>query len=145
MFAQFGHDFFQPLGLEDVLGFAERAERGPLTTEFALNFPQLARLLDGPQGANHGIEEEQQHKHAVLVVMQHAVAGLVALAADFMQACQQGSELVEILQARHVLFAHLFAHLPGHGDDYARLEKPRNTTNAGCDRMRKSRAEQDWF
>ena len=70
LFAQFGDDFLQPFRLKNVGGFAQRAQGGPLTAEFALHFPQFAGLLDGPQGADHGIEEEQQHEHAVLVVMQ---------------------------------------------------------------------------
>ena len=114
LFAQFGDDFLQPLGLEDIGGLAERAQRRPLAAEFALDLPQFAGLLDGPQGADHGIEQEQQHEHAVLVEMQLAVAGLVALAAHVVQASQQRSELVEILQARHVLFAHVLALLAGH-------------------------------
>ena len=116
-----------------------------LTAELALNFSQFAGLLDGPQRANHGIEEEQQHEHAVLVAMQLAVAGLVALAADFVQAREKRSNLVEILQARHVLFTHVLALLGGHARDHARLFQERNTTCVGRVGMRKSRAEQDWL
>jgi hypothetical protein len=46
--AEFGDDFLQPFGLEDFGGLTEGAQRHTLTTEFALDFPQLARLLDGP-------------------------------------------------------------------------------------------------
>jgi len=67
LFAQFGDDFLEPFRLKDIGGFAQRAERGPLTAEFALHFPQFAGLLDGSEGADHGIEEKQQHEHAVLV------------------------------------------------------------------------------
>ena len=144
---EFGDDFLQPFGLEDLGGLAERAQRRALTTEFALDFPQRARLLDGPQGTDYRIEQEQQHERAILVEVQFPVAGLVALATDVVEACQQRRELVEILQARHVLFAHVFAFLAGHAQDYARLGKQRNTTCAGCVQMRKSRAEhaeQDW-
>ena len=123
LFAQFGDDFLQPFRLKDIGGFAERAQRGPLTAEFALDFPQFAGLLDGSQGANHGIEEEQQHEHAVLVVMQLAVAGFVALAADFMQAGEKRGELVEILQARHVLFTYVIPAFASHAGNYARLSK----------------------
>ena len=70
--------------------------------------------------ADHGIEQEQQHEHAVLVEVQLAVAGLVALAADLVQAREQRSELVEILQARHVLFAHVIAAFASHAGNYAR-------------------------
>ena len=143
LFAQFGDDFLQPFRQKDIGGFAQRAERGSLTAEFALNFPQFAGLLDGPQGANDGIEEKQQNEHAVLVVMQLAVAGLVSLAADLMQAREEWSELVEILQARHVFFTYVNPAFAAHVGNYARLSKTRNTTYAGCVRMRKSRAEQD--
>ena len=107
LFAQFGDDFLQPFGLEDVGGFAQRAQRGALAAELALYLSQFAGLLDGPQGTDHGIEQEQQHQHAVLVEVQLAVAGLVAFTAHVVQTCQQRSELVEVLQARHVLFTHI--------------------------------------
>ena len=141
--AQFGDDFLQQFGLKNVGGFTERGQRRALTTKFALDLPQLAGLLDGPQGTDHGIEQEQQHEHAVLIVVQRAVAGLVALAAHLVQACQQGSELVEVLQARYVLFAYVCAFLTGHTGDYARFRKQRNTTLEGCAEMGKSCAEQD--
>ena len=144
LFAQFGDDFLQPLGLKDVGGFAERAQRSPLTAEFALHLPQFAGLLDGPQGADHGIERNSSTSMQYWSKCSCAVAGLVALAADLVQARQERSELVEILQARHVLFAHVFALLAGHAGNYARSSKPRNTTCVGFGRMRKSRAEQDW-
>ncbi len=142
--AEFGDDFLQPFGLEDFAGLTERAQRRALATEFALHFPQLARLLDGPQGADHRIEQEQQHEQAILVEVQLPIAGLVALATHVMEACQQRSELVEILQARHVLFTHVVTLRAGHAEDYARLANERNTTCVGCVQMRKSRAEQDW-
>ena len=143
LFAQFGDDFLQTFRFKDIGGFAERAQRGPPTAELALDFSQFAGLLDGPQGADHGIEQEQQHEHAILVEVQAAVAGLVALAAHFVQARQHRRELVEILQARDVLFAHIFAAFASHADDYARSAKSRNTTCVGYVRMHKSRAEQD--
>jgi len=139
-----GDDFLEPFGLEDVGGLAQRAQRRPLATQLTLNLPQFAGLLDGPQGANHRIEQEQQHEHAVLVEVQRAVAGLVTLAADIVQTCQQRSELVEILQARYVFLPHFLAFFAGHARDYARLGKERNTTCVGSVEMRKSRAEQDW-
>ena len=64
--------------------------------------------------------------------MQLAVAGLVALAADFMQPREQWSELVEILQARHVLFPHVIAAFASHAGNDARLTKMRNTTCRGA-------------
>jgi hypothetical protein len=69
------------------------------STELALHITQLTSLLDGPQRADHGIEQEQQHEQAVLVDVQHAVARLVASAAYAVQTCQQRSELVEVLQS----------------------------------------------
>jgi hypothetical protein len=109
--AQFGDDFLQQFGLKNVGGLAERTQRRAPTTEFTLHLPQLAGLLDGPQGTNHGMEQEPQDEHAVLVEVQRAVAGLVALATHLVQARRQGSELVELLQARHVLFAYVLAFL----------------------------------
>ena len=58
--AQFGDDFLEEFGLEDIGGFAQRTQRCALAAEFALHLPQFAGLLDGPQGTDHGIEQEQQ-------------------------------------------------------------------------------------
>ena len=59
--------------------------------------------------------------------------------ADVVQACQQRRELVEILQARHVLFAHVFALLAGHAEKLCAARHMRNTTYVGLREMRKSR------
>ena len=64
--------------------------------------------------------------------------------ADLVQARQERRELVEVLQARHVFFAHVFAFLPAMPRIMRASAKTRNTTCVGCVRMRKSRAEQDW-
>ena len=69
-----------------------------------------------PQTARRNL----QKLRCTLVEVQLAVAGLVALAADVVQAFQERRELVEVLQARHVFFAHLFALLASHDGDYAR-------------------------
>ena len=61
-----------------------------------------------------GLNKNSKHEHAVLVEVQRAVAGLVAFAAYVVQARQERGELVEILQARHVLFAYVLALLAGH-------------------------------
>ena len=80
---------FSRSGSKTCRGFAQRTERSPQAAELALHVAQFAGLLDGPQRTDHGIEQEQQHQHAVLVEVQLAVAGLVALAADVVQALQQ--------------------------------------------------------
>jgi hypothetical protein len=97
-----------------------------------MHLSQLAGLLGRPQRADHRIEQKQEHQHAVLVEVQPAVASFVALTTDVVQACQKRGELVEILQARHVLFPHFSALFAGHADDYARSQEPRNTACAGC-------------
>lgn len=70
--------------------------------------------------------------------MQRAAAGLVACAADFLQARLPRSELVEMFQARDILFAHILALLARHAENYARLRKQRNTTAAGSEQCAKS-------
>jgi hypothetical protein len=47
----------------------------------------------------------------VLIEMQLAIAGLVALAADVMETFQQRPESIEVLQARDVLLADFFPFL----------------------------------
>ena len=123
---------FSRSGSKTCRGLAERTERSPQATEFALHLAQLAGLLDGPQRADHGIEQEQQHEQAVLVEVQLAVAGLVALAADVVQARKQRGELVEVLQARHVLArARLRGFLPAMPEIMRSCSKWRNTTCVG--------------
>jgi hypothetical protein len=41
--------------------------------------------LQGPQGPEDGVEEEEQDEQAILIVMEAAVAGPVALAADVVE------------------------------------------------------------
>jgi len=63
--------------------------------------------------------------------MQLAVACLVSLAADIMQSREEWRELVEILQVRHVLFAHVIAAFASHACNYARRSKTRIATFVG--------------
>jgi hypothetical protein len=71
--------------------------------------------------------------------------GPVALTAYVMKARQPGSELVEVIQTRYVLFAYVITLRASHTrGDYARRQAPRNTTYVGWMALRTSRAEQDW-
>ena len=48
------------------------------------------------------IEQAQPEQQAELVVVQLPVAGLIPFAAHLVQSCQQGCQLLEVLQAGHV-------------------------------------------
>jgi len=89
-----------------------RAAANAAAAENALHLAQFAGLLDCTQRAGDGVEQEEQDEHAILVHVQLAVAGLVAIASNVMQPLQQGLQLVEILLARDVLFADFFAFFP---------------------------------
>jgi hypothetical protein len=52
-------DAAQPLGIEDLDGLGERPQRGPGAAELALHVLQRAGLLQGPQGSEDGVEEEE--------------------------------------------------------------------------------------
>jgi hypothetical protein len=43
----------------------------------------------GPQGTEDRVEEEEQDEQAILIVMQAAIVGPVALAADAVQSIEQ--------------------------------------------------------
>jgi len=68
---------------------------------------------------------------------------MVGPAADAMEASQQRGKLVEVLQARYVRFANVFALTGSRADDYVRRQKTRNTASAGSYRTHKSCAEQN--
>ena len=51
--------------------------------------------------------EEKQNQHAILIVVQGAIAGVVALAANIVEAFKQGSELIEVFQATDILLLDL--------------------------------------
>ena len=112
---QFGDDFLQPLGLEDLGRFAQRAQSRPGATQLTLDVPQLTGLLDGTQGTDQRVEQKQQDQQAVLVEMQLAIAGLVALAPHLVQSGQQRPQLVEVLQPLHVRLADFLTLLARHG------------------------------
>ena len=90
-------DAAEPLGIEDLDGLGQRPQRGPGAAELALHVLQRAGLLQGPQGTDDRVEEEEQDEQAVLIVMQAAVAGLVTLAADLVQLIEQRQEPFEVL------------------------------------------------
>jgi hypothetical protein len=119
--AQLFDDLFEQFWLKDFGCFAERAERRSFTTEFPLDFLQFACLLQCSQRIDRRIEQEQQDQHAILVEVELAIAGLVALAADIAQAIEQRHQFVEVFQARDVLITDVFAFLSGHVLEYARF------------------------
>ena len=76
-----------------------------------MHFLQFTRLLNASQRGHDRIEQVKQHQHAVLIVMQRAIVGLVALAAIVMQPLKQGSELVEVFESDNVFGLDLLAAL----------------------------------
>ena len=89
----------------------------PAAAELPLHLAEFAGLLDAAQRRDDGIEQVQQDQHAILIEMQLAVAGLVALTAIVVQPLQQRRELVEVLQAGDIGFLE-FPFL-GHAPHYA--------------------------
>jgi hypothetical protein len=103
-----------------------------------LNVQQLARLLDGPQRTDDGIEERQQDEHAVLVHVELPITGSVATAPRVMEARQQWAKLREVLQPADILLLNFFPPLASLPQVLSKwqLETP-------FSRMRKFRAEYD--
>src|SRR5262249_12821764 len=96
---ELGDDRLEPLGLEDLDGFGQGPQGGPRATDLAADLLQPAGLLQGAEGAEDGVEEEQEDQGAVVVEMELAIAGLVAPAADIMEAVEEREYLVEVLEA----------------------------------------------
>jgi len=84
--AQFGDDLHKPLRVEATDRFGKRAERGSRTAEFLLHVTEFAGLLQPAKRSDDGVEEKQQHQHAVVVEVEGAIAGAIARTADVVQA-----------------------------------------------------------
>jgi hypothetical protein len=102
------------------------------------------------QGLDDGIEEEQEQEqeHAILVIVQRAIARAIALAPDVVQAAEQGRKLIEILEALKIFFANLRLRRGWpcgvHGVSYDQIGAlAQFSTNELC--WRKFRAEHHWL
>ena len=80
----------------------------------------------------------------MLIKMQSSIAGLVALATDIMQSRQERHELVEILQARDIAFAHVLTLFSSHAGILHTKKPMRNAANGLVLLERKCCAERDW-
>ena len=106
--------------IENAGCFRERSQRGACTAEFLLDILQFAGLLDAAQRRDDRVEQVEQQEHAILIVMQGAIAGTVSRATIIVQAIQQWRKLVEEFQARDVGFFDLLFLFGSHARDYAR-------------------------
>ena len=70
---------------------------------FFWTFFEFAGLLESAQRLDDGVEEVEKDEHAILIVVQDAIAGAIAFAADVVETFEQRREPVEVLQAAHVL------------------------------------------
>ena len=96
---QFGDQWVEGFGVKDVTGFAQRPEGNALAAEQALNFVELAGLLDATQAGEDGVEEVKQQEGGVLVEEEFAVAGAVTLGSLVTEAIKERAENLEIFQA----------------------------------------------
>ena len=86
---ELGDDRLEALRLEDLDGFGQRSQGGPRAADLAADLLEQAGLLQGPEGAEDRVEEEQEDQGAIVVEMELAVAGPVALAADVMEPVEE--------------------------------------------------------
>ena len=77
------------MGLEDLDRLGQRPQGGPRTADLTADLLQQAGLLQGAEGAEDWVEEEQEDQGAIVVEMELAVAGPVALAADVMEPVEE--------------------------------------------------------
>jgi hypothetical protein len=77
------------LRLEDLDGLGQRSQGGRRAADLAADLLEEAGLLQGPEGAEDRIEEEQEDQGAIVVEMELAVAGPVTLAADVMEPVEE--------------------------------------------------------
>jgi hypothetical protein len=141
--AQLGDDFLEPFGLKDIGRFAQGTERGPAATELLLHFFQFAGLLNRAKRADDGIEKHQQDEHAILVHVELAIAGLVALTANFMQPLEQRLQFVKVFQTRNVFVADFFAFFSSHARMMRAGKNRAIPPSRGVQTMSNNRAEQD--
>ena len=99
---ELGDDRLEPLRLEDLDGFGQRSQGGPRAADLAADLLEEAGLLQGAEGAEDRVEEEQEDQGEIVVEMELAVAGLVALAADVMEPVEERQQLVEVLEPLEV-------------------------------------------
>jgi hypothetical protein len=102
-----------------------------------LHLLQGARLLQAPERGDDRVEQKQQNEQAILVVVQQAVAGLVARAAVVVQTLEQRRQAVEVFQPRDVGFRDLVSFLTSGQLRLLPIRQPRKP----AERMRKLRAE----
>jgi hypothetical protein len=89
---QLRDEIAEQFGVKHPGGLAERAQTGPRTAEGLLNLRQLAGLLDAAQAIDDGIEVEQEYQRAILVEVEDAIAGYIALGPRLMESFQEGVE-----------------------------------------------------
>ena len=107
LLAQFGDDQFEQLGVKHARRLGQRTEQCPPAAQPLLYLFQFAGLFHRAQRADDGVKEKEQFEHAELIKVQATIAGAVAFAAGIMQSAQQRRQLVEVLQAGHVLLRNL--------------------------------------
>src|SRR5262249_51398621 len=86
---ELGDDRLEPLRLEDLDGLGQRSQRGPRAADLAADLLEAAGLLQGAEGAEDRVEEEQEDQGAILIEMELAVAGPVPSAADVMELVEE--------------------------------------------------------
>ena len=82
---ELGDDRLEAVRLEDLDGLGQRPQGGPRAADLAADLLEQAGGLQGPEGTEDRVEEEQEDQGAIVVEMELAVAGPVALAADVME------------------------------------------------------------
>ena len=96
---QLSDDGFELRGVERADRLAERAEAEPLDAELLADLVDRAGLLEGADRVEDRVEQGEQHERDVLVEVQPAVAGRVAVAADVAEGCEQREEVAQPLEA----------------------------------------------
>src|SRR5450432_2332614 len=143
--AEFGNDLLQSFGIEATHRLGQRTKRRAWTAELLLHVLKFAGLLQATQRSDDGIEQVEQNQHAVVIEVQRTIAGSVAVAADLVQAFEQGRKLIEVLEAAHIGLANrrLGTSLRLHAPIMINPSCWRNTVRMYF-RERKCRAEQHW-
>ena len=102
--SQLGDDRLEQFGVKDAAGLREAAQAGGRHPQLPATFFSVLAWTRPAHAGDDGIEEEQQLQGEVLVIVQHAVAGLVALGGVIVQTIQQRQQLLEVLEALQLIF-----------------------------------------
>ena len=116
LLGQVADDVAEQLGIEDSARFAERAQGGTFAAQQLLHFRELTSLLDAAEAGEDWIEEVQQHQRGVLIEMEFAIAGAIALGRVVVKSIEKRPKDLEVLEPAKIRFLNIRPTLACHDE-----------------------------